>query len=141
MTSFAAVRAILEGDVAAAVDPAPVVFDNTFETPPALPYVRFSLSFDAPSLDAIGGDSAAHVTGVVQANIYVAKMAGSLGGELLAAKILDAWQGLAAAFPETPGWRVVPRSLEGPQTLAPDKLEAHVLVVGAAFSATLYETL
>ncbi|QQG31337.1 tail protein [Cyanophage S-2L] len=138
--SFAPIRAILEGDVAAAVDPVSVVFDNTFETPPSLPYVRFTVSFDAPTSDAIGGGMASHVTGVVQANVYVAKMTGSLGGELLAAKILDAWQDLAAAAVVPPGWRVVPRSLEGPQTLAPDKREAHVVVVGAAFSATLYET-
>ena len=140
MSVFADIRAILETDIAQAADPVPVVFDNTLESPPAPPYVLASISFDTPSLDALGGDSANHLTGVIQANVYVPKMTGSRTGEALAGAILEGWCTLAATPSAGPGWRVVPRSLDGPRTLAPDRREAHVVVVGAAFSATLYET-
>lgn len=140
MSIFAEIRAVLESGVADAVGPVPVVFDNTFETPPPLPYVLVSISFDTPSLDAMGGDSATHVTGVIQANVYAPKQAGSKPAEALAGSVIDAWRALAATPSAGPGWRVVPRSLDGPRSLTPDRREAHVVVTGAAFSATFYET-
>ena len=54
--SFAEIRAILESSIADALVAAGVgvVFDNTYETPPALPYALTTVSFDTASEDAWG---------------------------------------------------------------------------------------
>jgi hypothetical protein len=137
---FAEIRAVLESSVAVSAGGLPVVYDNTYETPPPVPYLRMSMSLDSSAGDGLGGDTATHALGVIQVNIYTPKMTGSRLGEEVAEAILAGWRTLAATPSAGPGWRVVPRSLEGPQSLAPDQREAHVVVVGAAFSATLYET-
>lgn len=137
--SFAEVRAILESGIADALSPSAVavVFDNTYETPPSLPYALATVSFDGASVDALGGDTADHVVGVMQVNVYTPKMSGSSLGEATAALVLASWRDLAASWRVGPGWRVVPRSLEGPRTLAPDKRGMHVVIIGGAFTASL----
>ena len=137
--SLAEIRAILESDIADALlaQGVPAVFDNTYETPPNLPYALATVSFDEASVDALGGDTAPHVVGVMQVNVYTPKMSGSVLGEATAALVLASWRDLAATPAVGPGWRVVPRSLEGPRTLAPDKRGMHVVVVGGAFTASL----
>lgn len=137
MTVSSAVRALLEVAIADALGPVAVVYDNTFESPPPLPYAKATISYDSQSEDALGGDSAGFVTGVFQVNIHTEKMTGSGQAEALGEQVLDAMRGLVTTPAVGPGWRVVARSLEGPTTLAPDDRAAHVVVVGGAFSASL----
>ncbi len=137
MTSLSEIRSILESTVEQALPGTRIVFDNTYETPPPLPYAIATVSFDSISTDQLGGGTSPMPTGTMQVNCYTAKQLGSGAAEGMALAVLDAWEALAAATSTGQAVRVVPRSLEGPRTLSPDGRASHAVVVSGAFTAAL----
>ena len=163
--TIAKARSIIETTIATSLAPLTVVFDNTDESPPPLPYALATVTFNTTNDDNLGGCICPYVTGTTQVVIYVPRQEGSGRAETLAIKVLLAWEELAATklslpahppvypaagvmYPSPPTGlfypdptmlspRVVPRSMEGPKTLSPDQRNAHVVVVAAAFSAEL----
>jgi hypothetical protein len=135
--TLALVRAALESAIATSLSPVPVVFDNTDESPPPLPYARATVTFNTTNSDNLGGCTCPFITGTAQVTVYTPKQEGSSRAELLATQVLLGWEGLAAARWDGTGARVVPRAMEGPRTLAPGQRNAHAVAVMTAFSAGL----
>lgn len=135
--TIAQARSIIETAIATSLAPVPVVFDNTDESPPPLPYALATVTFNTTNGDSLGGCICPYATGTTQVTIYVPKQEGSGRAETLATQVLLAWEGLAAARWDGSGSRVVPRAMEGPRTLSPGQRNAHGVVVLSAFSAEL----
>jgi hypothetical protein len=142
MFGLEVVRAAVESNIwasllGAGVLPAQIVADNAQETPPPLPYVVVSVSFDGLVSDGLGGCPADAITGAINVTAYTAKQTGSTAGEAVTLAVVRGWTDLSNGKWGGTGVKVVPRDLEGPQTIAPTDRNAHATVVMASFSASV----
>lgn len=142
MLGLESVRAAVESNIwaslmGAGVAPGQIVADNTQETPPPLPYVVVSVSFDSLVSDGLGGCPADAITGAINVAAYTAKQIGAGPGEAVTLAVLRGWTELSSSKWGGVGVKVMPRNLEGPQTITPTNRNAHATVVQASFTATV----
>lgn len=107
-----------------------VVFDNTAETPPPLPYAVVTISFGMVVEPSLGCD-ADHLRGSMVVTLATPKQKGSAAGEDAAQAVLQAWTGLNRDF-KTPV-RVRTFNQEGPATLPPGDTPMHLHALNCGF--------
>jgi hypothetical protein len=136
MTQLQAVRGKLETitrDALHAGGIAHVVFDNTLETTPRVPYAIVTLSF-GPMIATSMGCGADHVRGSMIVNIFTGKAQGSIQGEDAALEVLRAWVKLNRDFAEP--LRLRTRNQEGPVTVDASGAPVHIHTLNAGFVAS-----
>jgi hypothetical protein len=141
------VRAALESNIwasllGAGVTPQQIVADNTTETPPPLPYVVVSVSFDGLVADGLGGCPADAITGALNVTAYTAKQIGAGPGEAVALAVVRGLNELTAGKWGGVGVKVTPLNIEGPRSMSANNnfdrtRNAHATVVMASFAASV----
>ena len=140
--SLSAVRAHIETRLAAAFEDYSVVYDNTFETPPPLPYVQCSISYQESNEPVIWPEESAleHLQGTIQLTCYAPRANGMRTLEDMTAIGMTALNRLYSPGDEVANVKV--RSILGPEyILSAEELSQRPYVMSstaAAFTAVVY---
>ena len=138
--SFAAVRAHIETKVFTAFQnlepPLEVVFQNTMETPPSLPYVRCIVSYSNVTLPVICNDDGniEQINGNLQLSVYAPRARGMKALEQWSGEAMKVMNNLYERAPDAPV-RVRGGQINGPRSILEGDQPYAVATVSCSFLA------
>ena len=117
-----------------------VIFDNTIETPPALPYAIMTVSFGS-TIARSRGCVADNLVGSLVVTIATGKQQGSSAGEDAAQAVLQAWGQLNCNFSDTVRLRTY--NHDGPTTFSAsnqrdERTATHLHTLNCGFTARVW---